>query len=135
MEELKSKTVDLPLANPCKIAGKEYVRVSADSELNTNMRNERFASVYADFELNMDVQNGNVSNAILVVTNVESDGVSPEPQFSGKEPISVDSEFNIDVQKGKITYAISVETHVQNYTISPKLQLSGKESVLKHCQL
>ncbi|GKC59939.1 hypothetical protein Tco_1087537 [Tanacetum coccineum] len=88
-----------------------------------------FVSVSVDSKLNMDVQNGNISDAIPVVTNVKSSGVSPEPQFSGKELVFVDSEFNIDVQNGKIIDAIPVETHVQNYTISPELQLSRKEPV------
>ncbi|PWA95685.1 hypothetical protein CTI12_AA047910 [Artemisia annua] len=155
VEESDSKTVDLPLAKPCEITGKESVSVSADSELNMDMQNGNIADaisvethvkndttssepqlsgkecvpVSADSELNIDVQNGNVSDAIPVVTNVQNDDVSPEPQLSGKEPVSVDSELNIDAQNGKITDAIPVETHVQNDTISPEPQLSGKESV------
>nr|GEX45137.1 acyl-CoA N-acyltransferase [Tanacetum cinerariifolium] len=155
VKESNSKTLDLPLAKPCGIIEKESVSVSADTELNMDMRNGNIAdaisvethvkndttspepqlsgkesvTVSADSELNKDVQNGNVSDAIPVVTDVENDSVSPEPQLSGKESVSVDSESNIDVQNGKITDAIPVETQVQKDTISPEPQSSVKESV------
>ncbi|GJR56173.1 hypothetical protein Tco_1406694, partial [Tanacetum coccineum] len=49
---------------------------------------------------------------IPVETHVQNDTVSPEPQKSGKEYISVsaDSEFKIDSQNGKTADANPVET-------------------------
>ncbi|GJW31885.1 hypothetical protein Tco_0051917 [Tanacetum coccineum] len=71
-------------------------------------------------------QNGKIAYAIPVETHVQNDTVSPEPQKSGKEYVSVsaDSEFNIDSQND----AIPAGTNA-NYTLSPEQQMSGKESV------
>ncbi|GJW41860.1 longifolia 1-like protein [Tanacetum coccineum] len=65
-------------------------------------------------------------DAIPVETHVQNDTVSPEPQKSGKEYVSVsaDSEFNIDSQND----AIPAGTNV-NYTVLPEQQMCGKESV------
>nr|GEX76380.1 ARID DNA-binding domain-containing protein [Tanacetum cinerariifolium] len=70
---------------------------------------------YHEMVVEVESQNGKIADAIPVETHVRNDIVSPEPQKSGKESVSVfvDSEFNIDSQNGKTADAFQVETHVQ----------------------
>ncbi|GJS72737.1 longifolia 1-like protein, partial [Tanacetum coccineum] len=70
-------------------------------------------------------------DAIPVETHVQNDTVSPEPQKSGKEYVSVsaDSEFNIDSQNGKLLMLFQLKPMSKRTVQMTVFRPHSKESV------